>query len=134
MASGKEGVRAQVGVPLLLGSKGKVVTQEPGIRKRHVGSLKQLSRLTRVSKKRELDGWGKRGGLSRSCHTAGTMFTKDECLRNGHCSNQELNASLLGPSTYTVFPITSSPFSIPPTAQKASFLLVLIHTCQFLAF
>ena len=66
------------------------------------------------------------------------MFTKDECLRNGHFSNQELNASLLGPSTYTVFPITSSPFSIPPTAQKASFLLVLVsvlvHTCQFLAF
>ena len=49
MASGKEGVRAQVGVPLLLGSKGKVVTQEPGIRKRHVGSLKQFSRLPMVS-------------------------------------------------------------------------------------
>ena len=62
------------------------------------------------------------------------MFTRDECLQNGSFSNQKLNASLLGSSTYTVFPITSSPCSTPPTAQKASFLLVLIHTCQFLAF
>ena len=82
MASGKEGMRAQVGAPLLLGSKGRMVMQEPGVRKRHVGSLKQLCRLPRVSLKEELDVWGKRGSLSRSCHTAGTMFTKDECLRN----------------------------------------------------
>ena len=134
MARGKERVRAQTVVLLLLRSKGRMVMQEPGVRKRHVGSLKQLCRLPRVSLKEELDVWGKRGSLSRSCHTAGTMFPKDECLRNGRFSNQKLNASLLGSSTYTVFPITASPFSIPRTVQKASFLLVLIHTCQFLAF
>ena len=46
MASGKEGVRAQAGVPLLLGSKGRVVMQGTG---RDVGSLKQLSRLPSIS-------------------------------------------------------------------------------------
>lgn len=42
MASGKEGVRVQIGVLLLFGSKGRVVTQEPGGRKRHVGSNSYL--------------------------------------------------------------------------------------------
>ena len=116
-------MRAQVGVLLLLRSKRRMVMQEPGGRKRHVGSLKQFSRLPRVSLKEELDAWGKRGGLSRSCHTAGTVFTKDECLRNGRFSNQELNASLLGSSTYTVFPITASPCSIPPTHKRPPFSL-----------
>ena len=51
------------------------------------------------------------------------MFTKDECLQNGRFSNQELNASLLGSSTYTVFPITASPCSIPPTHKRPPFSL-----------
>jgi hypothetical protein len=131
MTSGKEGVRAQAGVPLLLGSKGRVVTQGTG--RDMWGHSNSYLGCPVFPRKENL-----MGGASVAAYLE-AVTQLATCLRK--MSIFEMDALAIrsvmpvsGSSTHTMLPSTASPFGIPPTAQKASPLPVHIHTRQFLLF